>query len=307
MPISRIKIHSNANDKDLILDLNVIQAGWVAQIIEGTFGETTNYSFTDGNLTSVESSNIDINVRLTPVVTITERTPESILNFLGGTSKNCTVTLTDTDSPGLTIDYKINGEVATAELNESPTSDWTQECVIREIKYSYSENPAKIEFTISTKKPFLTGPILDFYYGIGSTSQAEVTRQFYKIYSRLTELDIYGDLEGLVLTFPKKPKGYGNTIDIPNFPYKFYVQSEDPNKTTEVWLTKANNGYKKFEFRGGSNSLTSYYYVTEAYPMFSIGKVKQILDKYGNYGSQFSTYYGSTKAWIRFIQVKRGL
>lgn len=307
MPISRIKIHSNTDGRDLILDLNVIQQGWVAQLIEGTFGETTSYSFTDGNLTSVESSTIDINVRLTPVVTFTERTPESIISFLGSAARNAIVTLTDTDIPGFSIGYQVVGEVATAELSERPTSEWTQDCVIREIKYSYSENPAKIEFTISTKKPFLTGPTLDFYYGIRNTSSNDLTRQFHKIYNRLRELDVHGDIEGLALSFPKVPKGRAWTIDSPNFPYKIYVQNEDPNKNAEAWLTKSSSGYKNFDFRGGANSVTSYAYITEAYPMFSIDKVKQILDTYGTFGGQVSTYYGMTRAWVRFVQVKRGL
>ena len=307
MPISRIKLHSENNGKDLIFDLNIIQNGWVAQIIEGTFGETASYGFTDGNLTSAESSNININVRLTPVVTFTERTPDYILNFLGGMSRSGAVTLTDTDSPTFSIDYKVTGDTATAELSEKPASEWSQDCVIREIKYSYSEKPATIEFTITTIRPFLRGPIIDFYYGIRSTSTSESIKQFYKIFNRLEELDIYGDLEGLSLTVPKAAKDSTRTISFPNFPYKFFVKSVDPTKNSEVWLTKTNRGYKNFEFRGGTNNTMSYAYITEAYPMFSINKVKQLITTYGNTDNQISSYYGMVRAWVRFVQIKRGL
>lgn len=308
MPISRISLFSSVDASTLHLDLNVIQAGWVAQIIEGTFGDKTNYSFTDGNLTSVESSNIDINVRMTPVVPITERTPEQILTYLGKIVRDSSVTLIDTDTPGLSIKYtKQSGDVFTRELEERPTSSWTQNCVVREIKYNYSENPATIEFTITTTKPYLTGSTLDFYHKLGNTPQPEEFAQFLKIFNRLRDLDVYGDIDGLALSTPASFKGSSRSIGINRFPYKIYIKTEDASKPCETWITKSNTGYKTFRFLGGANNVSSYGYITEAYPMFHVGIVKYILETHGSYSSKMTMPIGQANAWVRFTQLKRGL
>ena len=307
MPISRITIQSNSTGKDLIFDLNTIQEGWVAQIIEGTFGINNNYSFTDGNLTSIESSNIDINVRLTPVVAITGRTPESILNFINSTANEAKVTLVDTDTPGLRIDYKTIGDVSTAKLVEFPTSYWSQECIIREIKYNYSENPAKIEFTISTTKPFLEGSTLDFYYGIRKTPSVDLRTQFNSIFNRLVELEVYGDIEGLSMIFDPVSVNYYRQIDVNGLPYKILIRTVDNTKGCELWINKSSSGYKTYSFRGGANGVSSYGYITESYPMFSVLKVKYLLENYTNTSHQIHTIYGATTAWIKFVQIKRGL
>lgn len=308
MPISRISLYSSVDGSRLHLDLNVIQQGWVTQIIEGTFGDKTNYSFTDGNLTSVESSTIDINVRMTPVVPITERTPEQILNYLGKIVRNSNVTLTDTDTPGLVINYtKKANDVFTAELEERPTSNWSQACVVREIKYNYSENPATIEFTITTTKPYLTGPTLDFYYLLGNTTSVDNQIQFLKIFNRLMELNVYGDIDGLALSTPSTFKGSSRSIDIKNFPYKIYVKTEDASKPCETWISKSNTGYKTFRFVGGANNVSSYGYITEAYPMFHVSIIKYIMETHGSYQNKMTMPIGKASSWVRFTQLKRGL
>lgn len=307
MPISRITIQSSTTNKDLIFDLNTIQQGWVAQIIEGTFGDTKSYSFTDGKLMNVESKSIDINVRLTPAMTITERTPEEILRFLSGAYVNSKVTLIDTDIQGLSINYINKGDIYNAELSELPSSTWSQNCVIREIKYNYSEKPATIEFTISTMKPFLVGSTLDFYYGIRNTPQQVYRQQFYKIFERLKDLNVYGDIESLAMTFPQSYKDFSRTIAFDGFPYVAYIKTEEPNSPCELWLNKNSSGNKTFTFRGGASYSSSYAYITEAYPMFTIGHVKYLLEAYGYTTDKINTGYGPVAAWIRFVQIKKGL
>lgn len=308
MPISRISLLSSIDGGMLNLDLNVIQQGWVTQIIEGTFGDRTNYSFTDGNLTSVESSNIDINVRMTPVVPITERTPEQILNYLGKIVRDSTVALTDTDMPGLNIKYtKQNGDIFTAELEEQPISIWTQTCVVREIKYNYSENPATIEFTITTTKPYLKGPTIDFYYNLGSTSNYDNTVQFSKIFTRLKELNVYGDIDGLALSVPAGYKGTSVNIKTNGFPYIIHIESAESSKTREAWINKTNTGSKNFTFVGGANNISSYGYITEAYPMFPIHIIKYVMETYGSYPNKMTMPIGKASSWVRFTQLKRGL
>ena len=308
MPISRISISSSVDNSVLHLDLNVIQKGWVAQIIEGTFGNNAKYSFTDGNLTSVESSNIDINVRLTPVVSITERTPEEILNFLGRIGRNSYVHLTDTDIPDLYIQYARNGKNEyTATLEERPTSTWTQKCLIREIKYNYSENPATIEFTISTTKPYLKGSTIDFYYRIGATSDSEAYWQFSRIFRRLQDLNVYGDLAGFAISTPGVSKGSSRIIKNKNFPYVIFIKTGDPSKACETRLQERENGDKYFLFEGGSDVRASYGYVTEANPMFDTSIVKYIFDNHGRFSSKIQAPLGQCSAWARFVQLKRGL
>lgn len=307
MPISRISLWSLVNLKRLDFDLNVIQQGWVAQIIEGTFGDKTSFSFTDGNLTSVESSTIDINVRLTPVVTITERTPESILNFLAGVARKSEVTITDTDIPGLSIKYTTQNDVSTATLSEAPTSSWSQACIVREIKYNYSANPATIEFTISTTRPFLRGSVLDFYYKLKNTPKADSYSQFNTIFNRLTELNVQGDIEGLALALPPGYKGNSETVSVNNFPYKIYVRTEDATKPCEAWIQTSAQGRKSFSFVGGANSITSYAYIEDAYPMFSANVVREVIANYGDKGYQMGMPIGKASSWVRFVHMKRGL
>lgn len=307
MPISRISLWSTVDLKRLDFDLNVIQQGWVAQIIEGTFGDKTSFSFTDGNLTSVESSTIDINVRLTPVVTITERTPESILNFLAGIAKKSEVTITDTDIPGLNIIYTTINDVSAARLVEAPTSTWSQACIVREIKYNYSENPATIEFTISTTKPFLRGSALDFFYKLKNTPAADSYSQFNTIFNRLTELNVQGDIDGLALALPPGHKGNSRTVTVNNFPYKMFVRTEDANKACEAWINRYTDGRKKFSFVGGANGLTSYAYIETAYPIFSANVVRDVIFNYGDMGYQIAMPQGKASSWIRFVHLKRGL
>lgn len=307
MPISRISLWSPVDFRSLEFNLNVIQQGWVAQIIEGTFGGKSNFSFTDGNLTNVESSTIDINVRLTPVVTITERTPESILNFLAGITSKADVSITDTDIPGLSIKYTTQNNVSTATLLETPTSTWSQSCVVREIKYNYSANPATIEFTISTTKPFLRGSTLDFFYKLGNTPKADSYAQFNTIFNRLTVLNVQGDIDGLALALPPNKKGSSRTISVNNFPYKMFVYTEDETKACEAWINTYTSGHKKFTFAGGSNSLTSYAYIEQAYPIFSAYVVRDVISNYGDMGYQIQTPTGKVSSWIRFVHLKRGL
>lgn len=307
MPISRISLWSTVDFKRLDFDLNIIQQGWVAQIIEGTFGAKTNFSFTDGNLTSVESSTIDINVRLTPVVTITERTPESILNFLARVAMNSKVYITDTDIPGLSINYTTKNDVSTATLLETPTSTWSQACIIREIKYNYSENPATIEFTISTTKPFLRGSVLDFYYKLKNTPKIDSYSQFNTIFNRLTELNVSGDIEGLALALAPGEKGSSRTVTVNNFPYKVFVRTEDATKACEAWIATSAQGHKSFRFVGGANGLISYAYVEQAYPMFSANVVRELIADYGDMGYQMTMPMGKASSWIRFVHMKRGL
>ena len=308
MPISRISISSSVDNSVLHLDLNVIQKGWVAQIIEGTFANSTKYSFTDGNLTSVESSSIDIHVRLTPVVSITERTPEEILSFLGRIGKNSSVTLTDTDIPYLYIKYvKNNNNTYTATLEERPNSIWTQNCLVREIKYNYSENPATIEFTISTTKPYLKGSTLDFYYRIGDTSDSEASWQFSRIFRRLLDLNVYGDLEGFAISTPAGSKGSSKTIKNNNFPYVIFIKTGNPSKACEIRLQERVNGDKYFLFEGGSDKNASYGYVTEANPIFDASIVKYIIENHGRFSSKIQAPLGQVSTWARFVQLKRGL
>ena len=307
MPISRISLWSPTDFRSLEFYLNVIQQGWLAQIIEGTFGVKTNFSFTDGNLTNVESSTIDINVRLTPVVTITERTPESILNFLAGIARKSEVTIIDTDIPGLSIKYTTQNNVSTAKLMETPYSSWSQECIIREIKYNYSENPATIEFTISTTKPFLRGSTLDFFYKLDGTPKNDSYSQFNAIFNRLMELNVSGDIDGLALALPPGKKDSSRTISVNNFPYKMFVRTADETKACEARIQSYSSGHKKFIFAGGSNSLTSYAYIEQAYPIFSAYVVRDVISNYGDMGYQIQTPTGKVSSWIRFVHMKRGL
>lgn len=307
MPISRIVLRSDFNYKTVELNLNTIQKGWVTQIVGGTFGSNNTFNFTDGNLTSIESSIIDINVRMTPVVTITERTPESILEFIAGASRQSEVSILDTDTPGLSIKYTTENNVPTAKLYEYPYSTWSQKCIIRDIKYNYSEKPATIEFTISTTKPYLNGSALDFYCNLNSEPNANSYNQFATIFNRLAELNVYGDLGGLALAVPPNPKGTDRTLSVHGLPYKIFVRSEDNTKPGEVRISSHLDGHKEFSFKGGLNPVISYAYVTDAHPIFSARLIDVFLRTYGNTKYRINSPVGEVSSWIRFVHTKRGL
>lgn len=308
MPISRIAIKKNLSDKGLVLDLNVIQKGWVSQILGGTFGNTNSYSFTDGVLTSVESSTIDINVRMTPAMVLTERTPEEVLNFLGEGKPEFIVEITDQDFPYLSINTALKNGVATSTLIESPTgSIWSQTCVVRDIKYNYSEAPATIEFTISTLKPYLEGAKLDFYFGLQNTSFNASYDEFRVITHRLYELNASVDIKNMIMAINTGSKDSYTDIVEHGIPYFAHAVYGGGTTGGEIRIETLSDNRKSITFGGSLNRLASYGYVTEAYPSISPTNLLYFIANRSSRTHKISTNWGQAHTYVKFFMTKRGL
>lgn len=308
MPISRIAIKKNLSSQGLVLDLNVIQKGWVSQILGGTFGNTNSYSFTDGVLTAVESATIDINVRMTPAMVLTERTPEEVLNFLGEGGPEFVVEITDDDFPRLTINNIPKNGVYTSTLVElSSGSVWSQTCVVRDIKYNYSEAPATIEFTISTLKPYLKGGELDFYLGLQNTSFNDSYRDLKAITDKLNALNARVDIKDMIMAINTGSKD--SYVDIIEFGIPYFAHAVYSGGTTggEVRIQTLSDDRKSIRFGGSINGSVSYGYVSEAYPRILPSSLLNFIVNRSSRTHKISTDSGQAHAYVKFFLTKRGL
>ena len=168
MAYTKVRI-LNDNGLELPLYLNRADRGWVAQILNGSFGPNREYNFTGNVVTSMSEKHIDINMRLTPTVPIPERPARYFLDYLSS-KRISTVEITDPSLVVPMVKYKSN-ETTTytpPDISLGRVSPFTQSCVIRELKYNYSECPATIEFTISTKLPIMYGYTFALYMGLGN-------------------------------------------------------------------------------------------------------------------------------------------
>lgn len=308
MPISRIAIKKNMSKQGLVLDLNVIQKGWVSQILGGTFGNTNSYSFTDGVLTAVESATIDINVRMTPAMVLTERTPEEVLNFLGGGGPEFVVEITDDDFPRLTINNVPKNGVYTSTLVEMSTgSVWSQTCVVRDIKYNYSGAPATIEFTISTLKPYLEGDKLDFYLGLQNTSFNDSYRDLTAITDKLDKLNVRVDIKNMIMAINTGNKDSYVDIIEPGIPYFAHAVYSGGTTGGEVRIQTLSDDRKSIEFGGSINGSFSYGYVSEAYPRILPSSLLSFIVNRSSRTHKISAGLGHSHAYVKFFLTKRGL
>ena len=309
MPISRIELIGTGINQ-LVLDLNVIQRGWVTQILGGTFATTNSYSFTDGNLTNVEMSSIDINVRMTPAMTYTERTPEEVLSFLGGVNSDYTVRLIDTDFPDLNIRTSIVNAtgLATTTLLESKTaSRWSQKCVVHNVKYNYSEKPATIEFTVSTLKPFLEGSALELYHGLKNTPRNTSFNQISNVCDRLKALKAKVALRKMDLAAPAGAANASDNLRISDSPYFAHIEYSGGNDPGQISITTLLDGRTVFAFGGSLNRTLSYGYVSEAYPAISPDTLLDLIDNTLSRNYKINSSLGPVNAYAKFVLVKKGL
>lgn len=306
MPISKLTLTASLNNSKFILDLNVINKGWVAQVIEGTFGSSASYSFTDATITSSENSPIDINVRLTPTVSIPELSSNEILSLLSFMVPGSKVELEYDNIPSPTVVYTRTNSNSPYEpsVRELNVSRWTQNCVVREIKYNYSESPATIEFTISTEKPYLEGSELTLYHLADGRAPYQTHSA---IFNKLETYNFLWDLVTLVAVYPAVSVGNYKTISYANFPYVIVAYSNNSSSPLEVHLDTNSSGAKAFSFGQGANPQSSYAYITSNPAVATIGSYSTLF--YENYtkSGALSGSYGSYYKLLRLKPVRGGL
>lgn len=247
--------------------LNREFSGWAGQIIGGSFGSNTEYNFTGNVATTVTDKPIDINVRLTPTVPIPKTPARYYLNVLSN-SKDFTVSLTDDDINAPSILYKYNETTTNTKPSISFNRNviWKQTCVIREIKYNYSENPATIEFTVTTKQPVLYGPEISVYAGFGNQNWSQAIVDVNNVFDQINSTIGYVDITRLIIGLP--PVGT-TSYQIFNQGLTQFHANVTGSSTTEngrFEMTKTDTGGRLFNITGGYQPLSSTCYASEAYP-----------------------------------------
>lgn len=258
--------------------LNEVDAGWVAQILNGSFGNNKDYNFTGNVVTTTTDKPIDINIRLTPTVPVPERPVRYFLDLLSS-EKDMSVELRDDSVMAPTITYKKNevNAYTTPTLALNRKVYWKQDCVVREVKYNYSDNPATIEFTLSTKTPVLDGPTFDIYVGLGNQNWRQATDDALFLLNNPSFKIGYVDVETLSIGLPPVGK---SSYQIFNGGLTHFKAKMVGNSTTNngfFTMTRYIDGRRGFKITGGYDDTASLCYSSVAFPMTPLEDVKTFL------------------------------
>lgn len=295
--------------RGFVTDLNREDRGWVAQILNGSFGVNKEYNFTGNVVTTVTDKPIDINVRLIPTVPIPERPPRYFLDTLASNS-DLTLQLTDDSVKAPSISYKYN-ETTTytkPEVLFNRKVVWKQDCVIREIKYNYSEHPATIDFTITTKNPVLYGPELSILVGLGNQNWAQAINDAQSILDKLYINLGYFDIVRLRIGLP--PVG-SNSYQIFNrglTQFHAYVNGSSTTENGFFEMVKSETGGRIFNITGGYQALSSTCYASEAYPTITPNDISAFLKNMSRQPVKFNVpNVGNAYIAIDLVMARKGL
>lgn len=292
----------------LPFNLNRVDRGWVAQILNGTFGLNREYNFTGNTVTSMSEKQIDINMRLTPAVPIPERPARYYLDFLSSPRIH-TVELTDPGQRVPVVTYTKN-ETSTytkPTVAYSPENPFLQSCVIRELKYNYSESPATIEFTISTKLPIMYGYTFTLYMGLGNQNWFQALTDVISTIQTIAPNIGPVDLRQMKLSLP----GVGNQKyrifdDAMNELFGATLQgnSSNPGVFTMNGLI---DGTRRFSIEGGYDANAAACVSYQAYPAFDIRDLSTWLRRLKQPPKIALDSVGNGYAKFEFVMVRKGL
>ena len=298
-----------ASGRGFVTDLNRVDKGWVAQILNGSFGVNKEYNFTGNVVTTVTDKPIDINVRLTPTVPIPERPPRYFLDALANSS-DLTVQITDDSIKAPSISYRYN-ETTTytqPQVLYNRKVIWKQDCVIREIKYDYSAHPATIEFTITTKNPVLYGPELSILVGLGNQNWSQAINDAQSILDDLYVNLGYFDIVRLRIGLP--PVGT-NSYQIFNrglTQFHAYVNGSSTTENGFFEMTKSETGGRLFNITGGYQALSSTCYASEAYPTITPNDISAFLRNFSRQPVKFNIpNVGNAYVAMDLVMTRKGL
>lgn len=277
MTYTKIRI-LNDNGLELPLYLNRVYRGWVAQILNGSFGPNREYNFTGNVVTSMSEKQIDINMRLTPAVPIPERPARYFLDYLSS-KRTSSVELTDPSLIVPEVKYKAN-ETTTytpPTISFGRVSPFTQACVIRELKYNYSESPATIEFTISTKLPVMYGYTFQLYMGLGNQNWTQAQSDIIStIQSVATEIGPV-DIRELKLSLPaigtSKYRIFDGDMDM----FAAMLAGNSSSNPGVFTMNGLLDGTRRFTIEGGYDANAAACYAYESYPAFDIRQMSSWL------------------------------
>lgn len=270
MTYTKVRI-LNDNGLELPLYLNRVDRGWVAQILNGSFGPNREYNFTGNVVTSMSEKQIDINMRLTPAVPIPERPARYFLDYLSS-KRISTVELTDPSLIVPVVKYKPNETTTYTKpaLSFGRVSPFTQSCVIRELKYNHTESPATIEFTISTKLPIMYGYSFSLYMGLGNQNwnqaQSDIISTIQSIATQIGPVD----LRELQLSLPaigtSKYRIFDGDMDM----FAALLQGNSSSNPGTFSMYGLIDGTRRFSISGGYDANAAACYAYESYPAFDI-------------------------------------
>lgn len=294
--------------RGFVTDLNRPDEGWVAQILNGSFGGNKEYNFTGNVVTTVTDKPIDINVRLTPTVPIPERPARYFLDVLANSS-DLTVHIRDDSIKAPSIMYQYNEPTYTKpQILFNRSVIWKQDCVVREIKYDYSANPASIEFTITTKNPILYGPEFTIFVGLSNQNWAQAINDAQSILDKLYVNLGYLDVVRLRMGLP--PVGT-NSYQIFNrglTQFHAYVNGSSSTENGFFDMTKTETGVRNFKITGGYQPLSSTCYASEAYPTITPSDISAFLKNLNPTPVKFSMpNIGYAYVAIDLVMARKGL
>ena len=270
MTYTKVKI-SNNNGLELPLYLNRVDKGWVAQILNGSFGSNREYNFTGNVVTSMSEKQIDINMRLTPAVPIPERPARYFLDYLSSKTIS-TVEITDPSLIVPTVKYTPNETTTYTKptLSFGRVSPFSQSCIIRELKYNYSEYPATIEFTISTKLPIMYGYSFTLYMGLGNQNwtqaQSDIISTIQSIAPQIGTLDIRELKLSLPAIGTSKYRIFDGDMDM----FAALLQGNSSSNPGIFSMYGLIDGTRRFSISGGYDANAAACYAYESYPAFDI-------------------------------------
>lgn len=277
MTYTKVRI-LNDDGMELPLYLNRVDRGWVAQILNGSFGPNREYNFTGNVVTSMSEKQIDVNMRLTPANPIPERPARYFLNYLSS-KRISTVELTDPSLIVPVVKYKPNETTTYTKptITLGRVSPFTQSCVIRELKYNYSESPATIEFTISTKLPIMYGYSFTLYMGLGNQNwtqaQSDIVETIQTISANIGPVD----LRELQLSLPaigtSKYRIFDGDMDM----FAAMLQGNSSSNPGVFSMYGLIDGTRRFSITGGYDANAAACYAYESYPAFNIRQMSSWL------------------------------
>lgn len=270
MPYKRVRILTGTG-LELALPLDRIDRGWAAQILNGSFGPNREYNFTGNVVTSMSEKQIDINMRLTPAVPTPERSARYLLNYLSSKDVS-TVELTDPSLIVPVVKYKPNETTTYTKptVTFGRVSPFTQSCVIRELKYNYSESPATIEFTISTKLPIMYGYSFTLYMGLGNQNwtqaQSDIISTIQTIAPQIGPVDIRELRLSLPAIGNSKYRIFDGDMDM----FAAMLQGNSSSNPGVFTMNGLIDGTRRFSITGGYDANAAACYAYESYPVFDI-------------------------------------
>lgn len=291
-----------------VTDLNRPDEGWVAQILNGSFGGNKEYNFTGNVVTTVTDKPIDINVRLTPTVPIPNRPARYFLDVLANSS-DLTVQITDDSIKAPSIMYKYNEPTYTKpQVLFNRNVIWKQDCVVREIKYDYSANPAVIDFTITTKNPVLYGPEFAMFVGLSNQNWAQAINDAQSILDKLYINLGYLDIVRLRMGLPPVGTNRYQIFNRGLTQFHAYVNGSSSTENGFFEMIKTETGGRNFNITGGYQPLSSTCYASEAYPAITPSDISAFLRNLNPPPVKFSVpNIGNAYIAIDLAMVRKGL